>query len=85
VQRPGPGALDALKIEERHLSRIAGEGTMKRLIRHTSVRFTRRNADYSYPQLRAQRLRVSQREGTTTWGERDRSGLSRSEGAEGRA
>jgi hypothetical protein len=36
---------------------------MKRLIRHMSSRFGHRIAEYSYPQLRPERLRVTRREG----------------------
>lgn len=37
---------------------------MKRLIRHVSSRFGHRIAQYSYPELRPERPRVSQREPT---------------------
>lgn len=55
---------------------------MRRILRSTSQRFSRRTTDYSYPQLRAERPRVSRRLPTSPAPERERSGLTRSEEAE---
>lgn len=55
---------------------------MRRLIRHSSTRFTRRTNDYSYPQLRLERPRVSRRQPAAAPEQREHTGLSRSEGAE---
>ena len=52
---------------------------MKRLLKFSSTRFTRRLNDYTYPELRTYRPRVTRREGSEMREERDRSGSSRSE------
>lgn len=52
---------------------------MRRLLRFSSVRFTRRISDYSYPQVKADRPRITHRERSVDREWRDRSGSSRSE------
>jgi hypothetical protein len=52
---------------------------MRRLLKFSSERFTRRTNDYTYPELKTYRPRVTRRERSEIREERDRSGSSRSE------
>lgn len=55
---------------------------MRRILRFKSARFSPKTSDYSYPQLRTERPRVSRRLPESNPAGRERSGLPRTEQVE---